>query len=100
MPRPQGEHMTGSASSPSGSTPRGFTNTWVIDHIENGVASIEADGDTTITIPRKLLPRGVKEGDVLRVTIVADPAEQARRLAQSAAQVARGGKGGQGNITL
>jgi hypothetical protein len=86
--------MTGSSSQ------SGSISVWVIDHMENGVASIEVDGGTTINVPRKLLPRGVKEGDVLRVTIVPDPAEQARRLAESAAQVTRGGKGGKGNITL
>jgi hypothetical protein len=71
-----------------------------VDQIENGVASVEVDGHTMITLPRTLLPRGTGEGDVLRVTITPDPDEQARRLDQSAAQVAKGGKGGKGNITL
>lgn len=88
--------MTGSPTSPQD----GFVSTWVIDQIENGVASIEVDGKTMITLPRAILPRGVKEGDVLRVNLTPDPAEQARRLAQSAAQVAKGGSGGKGNITL
>jgi hypothetical protein len=68
--------------------------------MEGDAASIEVDGTTTISYPRASLPRGVAEGDVLRVTIVADPDELARRLAESAAQVARGGKGGKGNIKL
>jgi len=88
--------MTGPSRSPQS----GATSTWVIDQIENGVASIEVDGKTMITIPRAILPRGVKEGDVLQVNFIPDPAEQARRLAQSAAQVAKGGSGGKGNITL
>lgn len=88
--------MTGSSSLQQ----NGSTSTWVIDQIENGVASIEVNGKTTITVPRTVLPKGVKEGDVLQVNIVPDPAEQARRLAQSSAQVAKGGNGGKGNITL
>jgi len=88
--------MTGASASPQAA----LTSTWVIDQIENGIASIEVDGDTNISIPRALLPKGAKEGDVLRVDIALDPAEQARLLAQSAAQVAKGGTGGKGNITL
>lgn len=86
----------------TGSSPLsgGTVSTWVIDQIENGIASIEVDGKRMITLPRALLPAGVKEGDVLRVTIAPDPAEQAKRLARSAAQVAKGGGGGKGNITL
>jgi hypothetical protein len=72
----------------------------VVDQIENGVAAVEVAGGKTITVPIGVLPRGVSEGDVLRVTIAQDPAELARRLAQSAAQVAKGGKGGKGNIEL
>jgi hypothetical protein len=87
--------MTGS-SSQQGST----TSTWVVDQIENGVASVEIDGKKTITVPIGALPEGVSEGNVLRVTIEQDPAELARRLAQSAAQIARGGGGGRGNISL
>ena len=78
----------------------GAASTWVVDQIENGVASVEIDGKTTATIPATILPKGVREGDVLCVTIEQDPAELARRLAQSAAQIAKGGSGGKGNISL
>ena len=88
--------MTGSSPSSQSES----TSLWVIDQMEGGVASIEVDGQTTISYPCTSLPKGVNEGDVLRVTIVADPAELAKRLAESAAQVARGGKGGKGNIKL
>ncbi len=88
--------MAGSSSLPQG----GLTTTWVVDQIENGTASVEIDGTATIMMPIVVLPRGTKEGDVLRVTIAHDPLEQARRLAQSAAQVSKGGSGGKGNITL
>ncbi|MEO8945061.1 MAG: DUF3006 domain-containing protein [Gemmatimonadaceae bacterium] len=84
----------------SSSGQAGITSTWVVDQIENGVATMEVAGETTITVPTGILPRGVSEGDVLRVTIMQDPAELARRLAQSAAQIAKGGKGGKGNIAL
>ncbi len=96
MPRQHGEQMIGN----SPSAQNGLASIWVIDQIENGVASIEIDGRTTITVPRGMLPGGAKEGDVLRVNIALDPAEQARRLAQSTAQVTKGGTGGKGNITL
>ena len=88
--------MTGSSPSNQGE----FTSTWVIDQIENRTAAVEIDGGVVITLPLQLLPEGVREGDVLKVTIVRDPAEQARRLASSAAQIAKGGTGGKGNITL
>ncbi len=78
----------------------GFTSIWVIDQIENGVAAVEINGNNVVTMPIEALPKGVHEGDVLRVTISPDPAELARRLAKSAAQVAKGGTGGKGNITL
>lgn len=80
--------------------PQASTSIWVVDQIENGGASIEVDGGSMITLPAAVLPKGTREGDVLRATIVADPAEQARRLAASAAQVARAKNGGKGNITL
>lgn len=87
--------MTGSSSANSGSM-----STWVIDQINSGAASVEVDGKATITVPLAVLPRGVSEGDVLRVIISQDPEELQRRLAKSAAQVAKGGTGGKGNISL
>ena len=85
--------------------------TWVIDQVTNGIASVEREGGATASIPANMLPRGAGEGDVLKVsispadgrsniTIALDPAEKARRLERSAAQVAKGGKGGKGNIVL
>lgn len=86
--------------SPSSSSHGESASVWVIDQIENGVAAVEMGGDHVVTIPLAVLPPGVKEGDVLRVTMSLDPAELAQRLAKSAAQVAKGGTGGKGNITL
>ena len=92
--------MTDSNSSSSSPAHGGFTSIWVIDQIENGVAAVEINGGNVVTMPVEVLPKGIREGDVLRVTILQDPEELARRLALSAAQVAKGGKGGKGNITL
>lgn len=88
--------MTGSSPVPQVSS----TSTWVVDQIDNGVAAVEVDGKTTIAVPLGALPTGVREGDVLRATIVQDPAEKDRRLAQSAAQLSKGDSGGKGNIAL
>jgi hypothetical protein len=88
--------MAGSSPSKQATT----TSTWVVDQIENGVASVEVDGKTMTTVPLGMLPKGVREGDVLSVTISQDPAERARRLARSAAQISKGGSGGKGNIVL
>lgn len=63
------------------------SSVWVIDQIEEQIASVEVDGRTAINVPLWMLPRGVQEGDVLRVTMAHDPAEQARRLERSKEQV-------------
>lgn len=41
---------------------------WVVDGIEEDVARIEVDGRVERTVPRWLLPRAAREGDVLKVT--------------------------------
>ena len=88
------------SNSPSPPVHGGSSSIWVVDQIENGVAAVEINGNHVVTMPIDVLPKGVNEGDVLRVTIAHDPAELGRRLAKSAAQVAKGGTGGKGNITL
>ena len=40
--------------------------TWIVDGLEENVARVEVDGDV-YTVPRWLLPDGVREGDVVRV---------------------------------
>lgn len=65
----------------------GNSQLWVIDQIEERIASVEVDGRATVNIPLWMLPHGVREGDVLRVTMVPDAAEQARRLERSRQQV-------------
>lgn len=89
---------------------------WVIDSIEESMASVEVDGKSMITVPQSLLPSGAKQGHVLSVkrdvsadgkrsalTIEVDEAATTRALAESAAQVKKGVRGKNdpgGDITL
>ena len=50
----------------SGATTR---HTWAIDRLEENTASIEHDGDRMFNVPRSLIPRDAREGDVLEVRI-------------------------------
>ena len=76
---------------------------WIVDSIEESVASVEVDGDRMITVPQSLLPSGAKSGQVLSVrrdlssdgrrstlTIEIDDAATQQALAASAAQVKKG----------
>lgn len=40
---------------------------WIVDSIGERTASVEIDGDGMAQVPRSLLPRDVREGDVLAV---------------------------------
>lgn len=52
---------------------------WVVDSMEESVASVEIDGERTAQLPKWLLPRGAGEGDVLKVTHdVAESGEESR----------------------
>ncbi len=75
-------------------------HTWIVDVIEGGSASIEVDGRTVTPIPEWMLPKGVKEGDVLSVThereqgkselvIETDPEAKRKALERSEKQVTR-----------
>ena len=76
---------------------------WIVDSIEESVASVEVDGDRMITVPQSMLPPGAKSGHVLSVrrdasadgqrsvlTIEIDEAATKKALAASAAQVNTG----------
>lgn len=63
---------------------------WVVDAIEEKMASVEVDGDTMITVPASLLPKGVRSGHVLKVTILFDEDATQRAHEDSASQVKRG----------
>jgi hypothetical protein len=41
---------------------------WIVDAVAEGVARVEVDGERVLSVPAWLLPAGVREGDVLRVT--------------------------------
>ena len=41
---------------------------WVVDAIEEGIATIEEDGERVIRVPRWLLPPGARAGSVLAAT--------------------------------
>jgi hypothetical protein len=41
---------------------------WIVDAVDDDVARVEVDGGVVVTVPRWLLPTGVREGEVLRVT--------------------------------
>ena len=82
-------------------------HTWVLDVIEDGVASIEVDGRTVTPIPQWMLPEGAKEGDVLSVTherkegkstlvIETDPEAKKKMLDRSERQVSRKSKNDRG----
>ena len=73
---------------------------WVVDSIEEGMASVEVDGGRMITVPLSTLPAGTREGHVLRVrreqssdgqrstlAIELDEAATKLALAESARQV-------------
>ena len=101
--------MTASEDAP---LPPVVPNTWVIDNITEQSVSVEVDGASLMTVPLWLLPKGVQEGDVLRITreqrndrslitIVKDDEERRRRLAHSQGQVAITSKNDRpGNIVL
>jgi hypothetical protein len=76
---------------------------WVVDSIEEFVASVEVDGDRMITVPQSLLPTEAKQGHVLRVvretasdgkrstvTIEVDEIATREALGASAAQTKKG----------
>lgn len=63
---------------------------WVIDSVEEGIASIEVPGGKMVQLPVALLPHGAKPGQVLCVTLEVDAAATKQALAASAAQVKKG----------
>ncbi len=42
---------------------------WIIDRIENNIAVCEFDTGKTIDVPLSALPDGIKEGDVISLSI-------------------------------
>ena len=48
------------------------THRWAVDSIHEGIVRIEEDGEKMLSIPSHLLPAGVTEGQLLRVTRAPD----------------------------
>jgi hypothetical protein len=63
---------------------------WVIDAIEERTASIELPGGRMVQLPIDVLPKGARQGQVLRVTFEVDTGATKAALDQSAAQVRKG----------
>ncbi len=42
---------------------------WIIDRLENGFAVVELENKEIINIPKSALPEGVREGDVICVSV-------------------------------
>ncbi|MDD4588432.1 MAG: DUF3006 domain-containing protein [Heliobacteriaceae bacterium] len=51
----------------------------ILDRFEENWAVLEREDRTTFRLPRDLLPAGVREGDVLSLTIRVDPETTAKR---------------------
>ncbi len=88
-------------------------STWTVDGIEEGVARVEEDGRRMLHVPLALLPRGVGEGDVLRVEreaseggltirirIDADATRAAMEASRASAEAAPRGPDPGGDIVL
>lgn len=56
----------------------------IIDRFEGDWAVLETESHTIFIIPRNLLPEGASEGSVLRMNLVIDHEETARRKAKAA----------------
>jgi hypothetical protein len=60
---------------------------WVIDAIEEGVASVELEDGSMITVPAAALPPTARPGEV--ITLEVDHTATKKAQADSAAQVAK-----------
>lgn len=45
---------------------------WIVDRIEDGIATVETDDMSVITVPLSKLPEGVREGDVVTLSLDKD----------------------------
>ncbi len=54
----------------------------VIDRIEGKIAIIELKGSFMMELPKKFLPKGAVEGDVLKFTIEIDKEAKKKRISK------------------
>lgn len=52
---------------------------FIIDRFEDAIAVVELDDKEIIDIPRQILPRDAKEGDVIIVSIGKEETEERRK---------------------
>lgn len=52
----------------------------IIDRIEGKIAVLEIEGELFIEIPKKFLPKGVKDGDVLKITFEIDEIAKKQKI--------------------
>ncbi|MEW8973982.1 MAG: DUF3006 domain-containing protein [Tissierellaceae bacterium] len=52
---------------------------FIIDRFEDAIAVVELDDKEIIDIPRQILPRDAKEGDVIIVSISKEETEERRK---------------------
>lgn len=62
---------------------------WVIDAIEEHVASIELPNGEMVHLPVAVLPAGAKQGQILSVTLEIDPGATKRARRASSMQTKR-----------
>lgn len=54
---------------------------WIVDRIEENVAVLEC-GDFNFGVELKFLPKGVKEGDVIKLSIDAESTQKKKESAE------------------
>ncbi len=52
----------------------------IVDRIEGKIAVLEVEGKTWIELPKQFLPRGTKEGSVLKISIEIDEKAYEERI--------------------
>lgn len=73
---------------------------FILDRVVDGLATLEAEDGTTITVPSPQLPAGAKEGDVLTAHLTVDPHATARRRREVEALRNALPRGPSGDLTL
>ena len=109
--------MTGKPASQR-NTNAASQHTWSVDSIEEGTVRVEEDGSRMLSVSLSVLPAGIREGQILRVSrsltaddqpivhsVAIDSAAtaaaldaSARKTAQAAAESRKGDRGG--DVTL